>query len=102
MKTQSQLQNYSRLDAEGIKAISRWLSEATPPDNVRNRDASRKRSASHNTTTTMKIEGIKGCFEKTRGLFYCARMCSKMRLHAEGRLPSEYHKKSSTIGLKKP
>ena len=39
----------------------------------------------------MKIEGIKGCYEKTGGMFYFARMCSKIRLHAEGRLPAEYH-----------
>jgi hypothetical protein len=34
----------------------------------------------------MKIDGIKGCFEKTRGMFYFARMCSKIRVHAQGRL----------------
>jgi hypothetical protein len=39
----------------------------------------------------MKIEGIKGCYEKTRGLFYFARMCSKIRLHADGKLPKGYH-----------
>ena len=39
----------------------------------------------------MKIEGIKGCYEKTGGLFYFARMCSKVRLHAQGRLPADYH-----------
>jgi hypothetical protein len=39
----------------------------------------------------MKIEGIKGCYEKTGGLFYFARMCSKIRLHAGGKLPKEYH-----------
>jgi hypothetical protein len=38
----------------------------------------------------MKIEGIKGCFEKTHGVFYFARMCSKIRLHAAGRLPEDY------------
>jgi prepilin-type processing-associated H-X9-DG protein len=38
----------------------------------------------------MKIEGIKGCYEKTRGLFYFARMCSKLRLHADGKLPEDY------------
>ncbi len=38
----------------------------------------------------MKIEGIKGCYEKTRGLFYFARMCSKIRLHDAGRLPDSY------------
>ncbi|SRR5258706_1414835 len=38
----------------------------------------------------MKIEGIKGCYEKTLGLFYFARMCSKIRLQAAGKLPTEY------------
>lgn len=38
----------------------------------------------------MKIEGIKGCYAKTGGLFYFARMCSKIRLHAEGKLPEDY------------
>lgn len=38
----------------------------------------------------MKIEGIKGCYEKTRGMFYFARMCSKIRLHAGGKLPEDY------------
>src|SRR5882757_4432074 len=38
----------------------------------------------------MKIEGIKGCYEKTRGLFYFARMCSKIRLHAAGKLPEDH------------
>lgn len=39
----------------------------------------------------MKIEGIKSCYDKTRGLFYFARLCSKIRLHAAGQLPVEYH-----------
>lgn len=39
----------------------------------------------------MKIEGIKGCYEKTGGMFYFARMCSKIRLHAEGKLPQGHH-----------
>lgn len=39
----------------------------------------------------MKVEGIRGCFEKTLGLFYFARMCSKIRLHAQDLLPSDYH-----------
>lgn len=38
----------------------------------------------------MKIEGIKGCYEKTGGIFYFARMCSKIRLHAAGKLPESY------------
>src|SRR3954466_12305922 len=39
----------------------------------------------------MKVPGIRGCFEKTGGLFYFARMCSKIRLHAAGKLPEDYH-----------
>ena len=38
----------------------------------------------------MKVEGLKGCFEKTQGVFYFARMCSKIRLHAQGKLPKDY------------
>jgi hypothetical protein len=39
----------------------------------------------------MKIPGIQGCYAKTQGLFYFARMCSKIRLQANGELPEEYH-----------
>jgi gluconokinase len=39
----------------------------------------------------MRIEGLKGCYEKTGGLFYFARMCSKLRLHDAGKLPKDYH-----------
>ncbi|OJV14006.1 MAG: hypothetical protein BGO12_23370 [Verrucomicrobia bacterium 61-8] len=38
----------------------------------------------------MKTEGLKGCYKKTEGLFYFARMCSKIRLHAASILPKEY------------
>ncbi len=38
----------------------------------------------------MKVNGIKGCYEKTGGLFYFARMCSKIKLHATGHLPEDY------------
>jgi hypothetical protein len=38
----------------------------------------------------MIIEGLSGCYEKTGGLFYFARMCSKIRLHAAGQLPADY------------
>jgi hypothetical protein len=38
----------------------------------------------------MKIDGISGCYEKTRGMFYFARMCSKIRLHGESKLPEDY------------
>ena len=39
----------------------------------------------------MEIEGIASCYEKTGGLFYFARMCSKIRLHDTGALPADYH-----------
>ena len=39
----------------------------------------------------MKVEGLEGCFKKTGGLFYFARMCSKIRLHAKGTLPEDLH-----------
>ena len=38
----------------------------------------------------MKIEGIRGCYDKTGGMFYFARMCSKIRLEAAGKLPPDY------------
>ncbi len=39
----------------------------------------------------MKTDTLKGCYEKTGGLFYFARMCSKIRLHAAGKLPADLH-----------
>ena len=38
----------------------------------------------------MRDNGLIGCYQKTRGLFYFARLCSKVRLHAAGQLPAEY------------
>jgi hypothetical protein len=43
-----------------------------------------------NNEGIMKIEGISGCYEVTLGMFYIARMCSKIRLHAEEKLPQDY------------
>ncbi len=57
-------------------------SETPPPSTAANSEVER---------TALKIQGLKGCYEKTRGLFYFARMCSKIRLHADGKLPQEYH-----------
>jgi hypothetical protein len=39
----------------------------------------------------MKIEGLNSCYDKTGGLFYFPRMCAKIRLHAKGQLPPDYH-----------
>lgn len=38
----------------------------------------------------MKISGLKGCYEKTHGMFYFTRMCSKIRVHAAAKLPDDY------------
>lgn len=38
----------------------------------------------------MEIKGLAGCFEKAGKLFYFARMCSKVRLKGEERLPEDY------------
>jgi hypothetical protein len=52
--------------------------------------SNRQRQRRHTCQThAMKIEGIKGCYDKTRGIFYFARMCSKIRLHEQGKLPPE-------------
>jgi NAD(P)-dependent dehydrogenase (short-subunit alcohol dehydrogenase family) len=39
---------------------------------------------------SMPASNLKSCYEKTRGMFYFARMCSKIRARAEGALPEEY------------
>ena len=38
----------------------------------------------------MQIEGLVSPYQKTRGLFHFARMCSKIRVHASGGLPEDY------------
>jgi len=38
----------------------------------------------------MQIPGIKGCYEKTHGMFYFGRMCSKIRLFAAETLPEDH------------
>jgi Domain of unknown function (DUF5069) len=37
----------------------------------------------------MNADGPMGCYEKTGGLFYFSRMCSKIRLQAAGNLPAD-------------
>ena len=39
----------------------------------------------------MKIEGLRSGYVKVGGMFHFARMCDKIRLHAEGKLPEDYH-----------
>ena len=39
----------------------------------------------------MKVENLRSPYVKTSGLVYFARMIDKIRLHAAGQLPAEYH-----------
>ncbi|HUK83764.1 MAG TPA: DUF5069 domain-containing protein [Verrucomicrobiae bacterium] len=39
----------------------------------------------------MKVEGLRSCYDKLGGIVYFGRMLDKIRLHAKGALPSEYH-----------
>jgi gluconokinase len=39
----------------------------------------------------MTVPGLRSPYVKTRGLMYFARMLDKIRLHAKGSLPSDYH-----------
>lgn len=38
----------------------------------------------------MKVPGLRSCYDKTGGIVYFARMLSKIRLHAQGKLPTDY------------
>lgn len=37
------------------------------------------------------VSGLRSCYEKTGGLVYFGRMLDKIRLHAAGKLPADYH-----------
>lgn len=39
----------------------------------------------------MKVEGLRGPYQKVGGLYHFARMLDKIRLHQAGQLPAEYH-----------
>jgi hypothetical protein len=39
----------------------------------------------------MKVDDLRSPYAQTGGIFYFARMLDKIRLHAAGRLPAEYH-----------
>ncbi len=39
----------------------------------------------------MKVQGLRGPREAIGGIVYFPRMLDKIRLHAEGRLPADYH-----------
>jgi len=44
------------------------------------------------------IPGLRSCYDKTAGFVYFGRMLDKIRLHAAGKLPADYHP-SLGIGL---
>ena len=37
------------------------------------------------------VPGLRSCYDKTGGLVYFGRMLDKIRLHAAGKLPADYH-----------
>ncbi|HWB59426.1 MAG TPA: DUF5069 domain-containing protein [Chthoniobacteraceae bacterium] len=39
----------------------------------------------------MNVPGLRSPYEKTGGIFYFGRMLDKIRLHAKGALPGEFH-----------
>lgn len=38
----------------------------------------------------MNVPGLRSCYDKVGGLFYFGRMLDKIRLHAAGKLPSDF------------
>ncbi len=41
--------------------------------------------------TGMHVPGLRSCYDKVGGIYYIGRMFDKIRLHAAGNLPEEYH-----------
>ncbi len=39
----------------------------------------------------MHVPGLRSCYEKVGGIYYLGRMFDKIRLHAAGKLPEDYH-----------
>ncbi len=39
----------------------------------------------------MNVPGLRSCYDRVGGLVYFGRMLDKIRLHAQGKLPVEYH-----------
>jgi hypothetical protein len=47
-------------------------------------------------STNVKVEGLRSCYDKLGGIVYFGRMLDKIRLHAAGKLPSEYQQNLGT------
>ena len=39
----------------------------------------------------MNVPGLRSCYDKVGGIVHFGRMLDKIRLHAQGKLPAEYH-----------
>ena len=39
----------------------------------------------------MHVPGLRSCYDKVGGIHYAGRMFDKIRLHAAGKLPEDYH-----------
>ncbi len=39
----------------------------------------------------MQVPGLRSCYDQVGGIYYVGRMFDKIRLHAQGKLPEEYH-----------
>jgi gluconokinase len=39
----------------------------------------------------MQVPGLRSCYEKVGGIYHLGRMFDKIRLHAAGKLPEDYH-----------
>jgi len=44
----------------------------------------------------MNVPGLRSCYDKIGGIVYFGRMLDKIRLHADGKLPAEYHENLGT------
>src|SRR5438094_545612 len=44
----------------------------------------------------MKVDGLRSCYDQIGGIVYFGRMLDKIRLHAAGKLPTEYHESLGT------
>jgi gluconokinase len=44
----------------------------------------------------MNVPSLRSCYDKIGGIVYFGRMLDKIRLHAQGRLPAEYHENLGT------
>ena len=59
--------------------------DVPPPASALERDRAR------DYVSGMQVPGLRSCYDKVGGIYYIGRMFDKIRLHAAGKLPTEYH-----------